>query len=87
MSSDRDHADQGCHGGLSIWDSIEHLAEKTVKSAKEQGVSKVILAGGVAANSSLRQEIASSSNIHPSSRGSLNQGQELRHRSYVARRA
>jgi len=36
---------------------VETLADKTVKAAKEQGVSKVIVAGGVAANSMLRQEM------------------------------
>jgi N6-L-threonylcarbamoyladenine synthase len=36
---------------------VDTLVEKTVKAAKEQGVSKVIVAGGVAANSSLRTEM------------------------------
>jgi N6-L-threonylcarbamoyladenine synthase len=36
---------------------VETLVDKTAKAAKEQGVSKVIVAGGVAANSSLRQEM------------------------------
>ena len=36
---------------------VDTLVEKTVKAAKEQGVSKVIVAGGVAANSLLRQEM------------------------------
>lgn len=36
---------------------VETLMEKTLKAAREQGVSKVIVAGGVAANSALRNEM------------------------------
>ena len=36
---------------------VDTLVEKTVKAAKEQGVNKVIVAGGVAANRLLRQEM------------------------------
>jgi len=36
---------------------VETLVEKTVKAAKETGVRSVVVAGGVAANSSLRKEM------------------------------
>ncbi len=37
--------------------AVDTLVEKTVKAAKEHGVGSVVVAGGVAANSSLRREM------------------------------
>ena len=42
---------------------VETLVEKTLKAAKEKGVSKVIVAGGVAANSALRNEMQRSCDV------------------------
>jgi len=37
---------------------VEVLVEKTIRASKEFGISQILLAGGVAANSGLRQELA-----------------------------
>ena len=37
---------------------VEVLVGKTIKAAKEKGVSRVAMAGGVASNSALREEMA-----------------------------
>ncbi|MHB8843847.1 MAG: tRNA (adenosine(37)-N6)-threonylcarbamoyltransferase complex transferase subunit TsaD [Nitrospirota bacterium] len=37
--------------------AVDTLVEKTVKAAREQGVDRIVVAGGVAANSSLRKEM------------------------------